>query len=568
MSAELAASVHDDISPWDDAVRATQIFRVLATAGTNSVKPVFLVRGAGELARQALLAALPNGTLKHLSANTSLERFGGCLDLAATLACGERVEAAPLLKEGNVGALNVSFELEPEFIHRLTAWLEEGGAGGLIVFDDGNEPYDALAEHASIFLDLHGVRHFQIKPVPQAQALAARAVCDDESISRICAMALALGLPSTRTGLGAVQVSIANARLCCRDQVSPPDVELAARLCLLHRATRLPQLEEDACSQNDDVEPSNSHQQSNFNDRDSNSSMEQAEGSGEIDVQALLANLPADLLASLAQKQESRISSSRMGRKARHDNQAKHGRPGRCHRRRPRGGERLDLVQTLRAAAPWQRIRRGDESGSDGCVKLRVSDLHVKSFRKSKPSSTIFAVDASGSTALARLGEAKGAVEQLLSQSYVNRDEVSLVAFNGSCARLELPPTRSLTRAKRLLSNLTGGGGTPLAHGLQIALSTAQAERRNGHLPRIVFLTDGSANVCLSGQGNRKAAMDDALLMADSVRASDIPVLLIDVARIPKASTQELARRMGARHMPLPFVSSRALARAIQATDG
>ncbi len=90
-----------------------------------------------------------------------------------------------------------------------------------------------------------------------------------------------------------------------------------------------------------------------------------------------------------------------------------------------------------------------------------------------------------------RLGEAKGAVEMLLADCYVRRDEVALIAFRGAGADLLLPATRSLTRAKRSLAALPGGGGTPLASGLAAAESLAEEVRRKGRTPTLVVITDG-----------------------------------------------------------------------------
>ena len=106
-------------------------------------------------------------------------------------------------------------------------------------------------------------------------------------------------------------------------------------------------------------------------------------------------------------------------------------------------------------------------------------------------------MDASGSSALHRLAEAKGAIELLLASCYVRRDRVALVAFRGQSAELLLPPTRSLVRAKRSLASLPGGGGTPLAAGIDVSLLLADAVQRRGGTPTIVLLTDGRANVCL-----------------------------------------------------------------------
>jgi magnesium chelatase subunit D len=106
----------------------------------------------------------------------------------------------------------------------------------------------------------------------------------------------------------------------------------------------------------------------------------------------------------------------------------------------------LHVLATLRAAAPRQKLRPPPPGG--GRIAVRSEDFHVHRFQQKQASCLIFAVDASGSAALARLAEAKGAVELMLQQSYARRDQVCVIAFRGTKAEVLLPPTRSLVRAQ------------------------------------------------------------------------------------------------------------------------
>jgi magnesium chelatase subunit D len=173
-------------------------------------------------------------------------------------------------------------------------------------------------------------------------------------------------------------------------------------------------------------------------------------------------------------------------------------------------------------------------------------------------------LDASGSSALHRLAEVKGAVELLLAECYVRRDQVAVVAFRGRGAELLLPPTRSLVRAKRSLAGLPGGGGTPLASGLDAARELAEQLRRRGLAPALVVLTDGQANVARDGTGGRQRAGEEALLAARALQAGGFRVLLIDTAPRPQPQARALADAMRARYLPLPHADARALAGAVQ----
>jgi magnesium chelatase subunit D len=178
---------------------------------------------------------------------------------------------------------------------------------------------------------------------------------------------------------------------------------------------------------------------------------------------------------------------------------------------------------------------------------------------------TIFAVDASGSSALNRLADAKGAVELLLADCYIRRDQVAVIGFRGRTAELLLPPTRSLVRAKRSLASLPGGGATPLAAAIEAAVLLALQAQRRGETPTLVMLTDGRANVARNGTIGREAGQADALKSAGSVRSAYMTTLFVDTSPRPNGVAKELALRMGAQYIPLPFANAQALSKIVTA---
>ena len=245
---------------------------------------------------------------------------------------------------------------------------------------------------------------------------------------------------------------------------------------------------------------------------------------------------------------------------------ATRGRPIGARAGRPEGGARLDLVETLRAAAPWQPLRRRAAPGRAG-VLVRREDFRIRRFKRPAETVTIFAVDASGSAAAQRLAEAKGAVELLLAESYVRRDRVALVTFRGATAELALPATRALARAKRALAGLPGGGGTPLAAGIDAALAEAEAALRHGWTPTLVLLTDARANVARDGAGGRPRAMAEAMAAAARVRALRVGALIIDASPRANPDAAALAQAMGARYLALPRADAAMLSGAVRAAQ-
>ncbi len=174
--------------------------------------------------------------------------------------------------------------------------------------------------------------------------------------------------------------------------------------------------------------------------------------------------------------------------------------------------EDLALVDTLRAAAPYQRLRiaakerqlqqsvqrpqenRQDDKGLS--ILVKPQDYRRKAREKRIGAYQLFVVDASGSMAARHRMEAtKAAILSLLRDSYIHRDSVGLIAFRKKSAEVLLPFTRSVERAERLLATLPTGGKTPLAQGLRTAYTMCERllHRHSAERIQMICITDGRA---------------------------------------------------------------------------
>lgn len=204
-------------------------------------------------------------------------------------------------------------------------------------------------------------------------------------------------------------------------------------------------------------------------------------------------------------------------------------------------------------------VRTGGLS-PDGGLDVTRADLHQKIKAGRHGSLILFVVDASGSmAALQRMEVVKGTVLALLRDAYQRRDEVGVIAFRGTEAKLLLPPTRSVDAAERELRELPTGGRTPLAHALQLASDVLSRSCGMSRIePLLIVLSDGRANVGLDSASDPwKQSLDCALSLAKKGVAA--LVLDTEAGFVRMGRARELAVALGAQCLALEEFSTDSL---------
>ena len=440
------------MSSWEDAAEAAALFSV-DPAGLGGVS----VRAAPGPVRdrwlELLRGLLPDAApFLRVPCHVTDDRLLGGLDLAATLRAGRpMVEQGILARSGGgVVLLAMAERLPPAMAARLAAVLDRGEVRlerdgfarsvdarfGLVALDEGDadeRPAAVLTERLAFHIYLGAIAVGQAGAscrsaggVAEARRRIGQIAASGAVVEALCGTAAALGIGSIRAALQALAAARAAAALAGRSEVAEADAALAARLVLAPRATCLP------------TPPEQEPEQPREGEKDSDP-ISAGEGGALEDVvlEAARAALPEDLLKRLGILANAGRRAQPAG-KAGAVAQAAGGRPAGVRRGAARSGARLSVIETLRAAAPWQRLRAGLPDTALGAapgtaprIQVRPEDFRIARLKRRSRTTTIFVVDASGSSAFHRLAEAKGAVELLLADCYVRRDEVALVAFRG-----------------------------------------------------------------------------------------------------------------------------------------
>ena len=562
--------------------------------------------------------------LRKMPLGISDENLIGGIDLDQTLRtgkavlrqgllaqCDQQLLLMPMAERVEVGAVaKVVSALDNGFIA-----IERDGQSrrieshfGVVALDEGIEddeqPNEKIRQRVAFLLnlDILGWRDLPETDddfVPDSQSLHdarenfSNVTVSEDSLDALVGVAEQLGVISIRALTLAINTAKCLTAFDGEDEVSSLHLQRAIALVLSPRATRMPQSappeEEEIPSESDeqpeneqdpiDQEPpptpetppedqSQEEEQEDEEDQEPESNAETPQALEDEILEAAQAAIPADLLARLADLADLKSPKGMGGKTGAVKVGRMRGRPLGNMAGMPEGGKTLSIIDTLRAAVPWQRVRRAEILAAGktiplGKIMIRKEDFRIKRYQERTQTLTMFIVDASGSSAMHRLAEAKGAVELLLAECYIRRDQVAVMSFRGSAAELILAPTRSLVKAKRALSGLPGGGGTPLSRAIDQSFEVASASMRKGLTPALVFLTDGRANIAKDGSPGRPKAMEDAQQSARAASYYSFKSLWIDTSPQARDEGKAMAALLGSMYLPLPNAGANEVSQAI-----
>jgi len=582
-----------------------------------------LTRAFGSLISSEINAESFQGSqLVELPVNVSEDRLIGGLDLQRTLSTGIREMSPGLLARADERLLfssNVNL-LDPRTAHHIAGALDAGcvqlereGVSStynskFIVVGTYNpaegEPNSRLRERIGLIVEevsehsaeatvtaVNRALQFERDPlrfanefadeiselrsrIVEARRRLSNVRVNSHQIRQIAESSLRLGVIGNHADDLAIKAARANAALQGRDRLADEDLIAAIRFVLVPRATRNPQADLEETS-----EESETKDHADEADTQNNDSFSENGGIEDLLLAAVDAT-PPNLLPSSAKF----LSQATRAGKRIETSRAKRGRYTLSTSSR-KFDSRVAIDATIRAAAPYQQLRRkrvsiaSPHAKNAPAIRVAPDDLRFKRFKHRSGVLFIFVVDASGSMALNRMSQAKGALTRLLHQAYLHRDNVALIAFRGTGSEVLLAPTRSVELARRIVDALPAGGGTPLADGIVKAIGLARLARLRGmSRAMLVLFTDGRANVGLGDSQSRSpqssesqstrsssAIADELKAIGGLLRSEDIGSIVVDTKSrfVSTGEASRLAEIIGASYYYLPRSDARKISEAI-----
>ena len=431
---------------------------------------------------------------------------------------------------------------------------------------ESNEmPRANLSDYLIFSVNLGGTRYKDLKKVSinrkkiaEARENLATVRVDKKILDYLLASAEIFSISNMHTIFSTLKVAKALCAYKGKKRVSREDITLAISLSMIHKAKQIPEFQQEEKAKAPEQEQLRDDNESKENNSELNNEDKK------MLIDALKISLPSNLIESLLLKNSQTISLGESAGSGEKNNNFSAGRPIPSVNRKYSSDKRIDLMATLTRAIPWQKIRSSSVTKKNRKIIIYPQDIMIKRFEKQSERLLIFLVDASGSNAIGRLAEAKGAIEILLSDAYAKRDNVALISFSGLKADPLLLPTKSLVTAKKKLSSLPGGGATPLANGLLEAFNMADAARSRNIKPIIILLSDGRGNMSLDGEGDRIKAIKDTNYVASLIKRNAINNIFIDTSRRKTPIADELARELNGHYFQLPLANSSSISKAVQ----
>lgn len=414
-----------------------------------------------------------------------------------------------------------------------------------------------------------------------------------ENLERIVKICLDYGVCGHRADIMLEQTAKAIAALEFSNVITNLHIDEAASLVIPHRATKQPDEEDkekseedeniqDENNDSDENDENNENQNSHENheksknenqDRD-NESDENSKNNDKEDMQkendsqskgskkTKIFDIGKSFKIKIIEHKKDRVY--RVGKGKRSKTKAKNKLGQYLYSTQNFDGNDIAFDATIRAAAPYQNNR--EKNGL--ALALKRTDLRGKVRQKKISNLIVLVVDSSGSVGVnKRMIAVKAAILSLLKDSYVKRDKVSLILFRGEESEVILPPTTSVERGYKLLTNIKTGGKSPLNSGLYKAFEVIKRELRRDEsiMPMMIVISDGKGNVSI----DKNIKVKDELIQISNFIADDkrIKTLVIDVEKKGMMSFDRaklLAKEMNSEYIALENLKSEDIISSIE----